>query len=154
MSLVGTLAVPAAASLFGVPVIAWAKDFDDTTPPRDLRRALALVLATSAAFLLQAMAFALLMTILAKVYLAGAPVAARAGQLSLRMAMLSLFVLPVLDSGIAWRYVVPWMGGVRKVMIGVGVACVGALVLSPLLRAFDGWAQLGYFYLAQRLPQL
>jgi hypothetical protein len=154
MSLVGTLALPAVASLFGVPVIAWGKDFDDTAPPRDLRRALTLVLATSAVFLLQAIAFALLMVVLAKVYLAGAPVAARAGQLSVRMAMLSLLAVPVLDAGIAWRYLVPWGERTKRAMIGVGATIVGLLIVSPGLQRIDGWAQLGFFYLAQLFPQV
>jgi hypothetical protein len=112
-----------------------------------------LVLATSAMYLLQALAFVLLMMILAKVYLAGAPVAARAGQLSLRMAMLSLLALPVLDAGIAWRYLVPWQANAKRAMLGAGAIAVGLMIASPLLQRIDGWAQLGFFYLAQLLPQ-
>jgi hypothetical protein len=152
MSLLGTLAVPATLSLFGLPGIAWGKGFDEHHFPRNLRRALTLLLATSAAYFLQAILFAALMAILAKVYLAGAPVAARAGQLCLRMGCLSLLAIPLLDAGIAWRYLLSFTRAGSLLLAGVSLAVLAFLLAGPPAGRLDSWVQLGFFYLAQLLP--
>jgi hypothetical protein len=167
-SLLSTLLLPAFCSLAGIPVMAAGKQIEiahigDGKPGilptgKDQlqadRRRLALRLAAGTAFiyLLQALVMALLMTLLAKVYLAGAPVAARCGQLCLRMAMLSLLPLPPFDSAIAlWtaRGSAParwWVRGLSS------VAVLALLITSPALDLLNQWVMLGFFRLGQLVP--
>lgn len=146
MSLLGTLAVPALTSLLNIPVLAWGKDFDEIPVEPNYRRAVSLVGATVLIYAVQAVAFALLLMLLAKVYLAGAPVAARAGQLCLRLAMLNLLAIPILDAGTAWIFLrrMHW-----ATAWGASVIVLAIFYAAGLLQWIDRWASLGFFYLTQ-----
>lgn len=146
MSLLGTLAVPALTSLLNIPVLAWGKDFDEIPVEPNYRRAVSVVGATVLSYAVQAVAFSLLLMLLAKVYLAGAPAAARAGQLCLRLAMLNLLAIPILDAGTAWIFLrrMHW-----SIALGSSVVLIGVFHATGLLQWIDRWASLGFFYLTQ-----
>lgn len=147
-SLLGTLLAPALTSLASLPVIAWGKPFDAGHPGQP-RLALRLWLAGIVAYLVQAVLLAMLMAVLAKVYLAGAPVAARAGQLCLRMAILNLLPLPMLEGGVALG--VMFKRPSPPVWLSA-LATVGALAIiarSGPWKEIDHHLALGFFYLSR-----
>lgn len=147
-SALGTLLVPAITSLASLPVIAWGKPIESASPglPRLARR---IWLAPILVYLAQALLFGALMAVLSQVYLAGAPVAARAGQLCLRLAMLNVLALPLLDSGLALSV------GLKRPLKPAWIPALLTLVaLSVLwttgaLRAIDQEAQLAFFQLSR-----
>lgn len=144
MSVTGTLAVPAATSLLRLPVLAWGKDFDETPHSPNLRYAMVLVAAVVLAYLLQAVALMLFMHLVAHVYFPGAPVAGRAGQLCLRMAMLNLLAIPILDAGEAWRFL-PGYRWPRFARWILGAAILSALWFTGGLIWIDQTAALLFF---------
>lgn len=147
-SVLGTLLAPAATSLANLPVLAWGKPIEITSLGQP-RLATRLWLAPSVVYLLQACALAALMALLARFYLEGAPVAARAGQLCLRLALLNLLPLPLLDSGLsltAWsnRPLLP-----RWQLSLLSLAALAGLHASGILRALDHQAMLAFFMLSR-----
>ncbi|MCW5966505.1 MAG: hypothetical protein KIT83_20880 [Bryobacterales bacterium] len=144
----GTLLVPAATSLAGFSVVAWGKRIESVHLGK-FRLATQLWLAPSIVYLLQACLFAAAMALLSRVYLEGAPVAARAGQLCLRLAILNLLPLPLLDSGLsiaAWsRHPLP----PRWVLALVSMAALAGLYATGMLRAIDQQVMLAFFMLSR-----
>lgn len=160
-----TLLLPVACSLAGIPVLAAGKGIEvghltqgspgispaaqHALSNQRQRLATKLWLTTSLAYLAQSIVMALLMLLLAKVYLAGAPVAARCGQLCLRLALVNLLPLPPLDSALAswvWRGAQPstwWLRGI------IPIAVLLVLIKSPALRLVDQAVALGFFLLSR-----
>lgn len=149
MSVSGTILLPAATSLLGVPVLAWGKSFDETPHTPNLHYAVSLVTAVVLAYTLQTVALMLFMHLLAQVYLPGAAVAARAAQLCLRLAMLNLLVIPIMDAGEAWRFIPGRYHWSRPVKWIVGAALLLALWLAGSLDWVDQTASLLYYRLSQ-----
>lgn len=151
-SLVGTILAPAACSLASLPVIAWGKTIETGGAQHASRTvALRLWLAPVVVYVVQAVLLAVVMALLAKVYLAGAPVAARAGQLCLRLAALNLLALPLLDSGLAWRFTPVGSRLPRGTGAILTVAIVALIYRSGLLGLLEQQVVLAYFLLSRWL---
>ncbi|MCU0226154.1 MAG: hypothetical protein MUF01_00825 [Bryobacterales bacterium] len=147
-SLLGTLLAPALCSLMNLPVLAWGKPLEAGHPAQP-RLAFRLWMATPLVYLAQALLLGLLMALLAKVYLAGAPVAARAAQLCLRMAVVNLLPLPLLESGAALAVLL--RRAPFPAWVGAALSCLALslLVSSTTFRAADQHLALAFFYLSR-----
>jgi hypothetical protein len=68
------------------------------------------------------------------------------------MGCLSLLAIPLLDAGIAWRYLLSFTRASSLLLAGVSLAVLAFLLVGPPAGRLDSWVQLGFFYLAQLLP--
>lgn len=149
-SIVGSLLVPATLSLAGLPVVAWGKRIESGRLPSGLPRlALGVWIAPSVVYLLQAVVLALFMLLLAEVYLGGAPAAARAGQLCVRLAILNLLPLPPFDSALSLAI---WRGRETSpawLPFAGSALLLAALAATPMLYFIDRQAALAFFLISR-----
>jgi len=149
-SILGTLLAPVLTSVASMPVLAWGKPIESGNPGRRQPKLAACIwMAPTAVYALQAFLLAALMAALAHIYLPGAPVAARAGQLCLRLALLNLVPLPVLDSGLSVSVFRGQSDSGHWLPATLSVTVLAALAATGILRAMDNLALYAFFIVSR-----